>query len=188
MTIHNLLRRIIGILEQAEIPYMLTGSFASSFYGSPRATQDVDLVITVSPEQVLRLLELLPLTDYYVDRSAALEAQRSEGLFNVIDLATGWKVDLIVRKSRPFSREEFDRRNMVDLGGVRLATATAEDVIISKLEWAKLGESQRQVEDAASILRVLGAELDMVYLEKWMEELGLREQWDAALRMAGRDP
>lgn len=102
-------------------------------------------MVSATPEQLRSLVKALPATEYYVDIGAALEAERHEGQFNIVDLATGWKVDLIMRKSRPFSREEFDRRSEVDYHGVRLAIATAEDVLIAKLAWAKLGASERQV-------------------------------------------
>ncbi|HEU4453450.1 MAG TPA: hypothetical protein VFR81_10330 [Longimicrobium sp.] len=185
MSAADLLRRIISALERVRIPYMLTGSFASSFYGAPRATQDVDLVISGTPEQIGSLVESLPPPEYYVDRTAALDAQRTEGQFNVLDLETGWKIDLIVRKSRAFSREEFDRRVEVVLHGVPLMMATAEDVVIAKLEWAKMGESQRQIDDAANILRIRRDRLDEEYLLRWVRELGLDEQWEAARKSAG---
>jgi hypothetical protein len=179
----DIFHHITGALEKVGIPYMLTGSYASSFHGAPRATQDIDLVIAPTPEQLRDLVKLLPPTDYYVDETAALEAHREQGQFNVIELATGWKVDLIVRKARPFSVEEFARRSVVIYGGVRLTIASAEDVLIAKLEWAKMGESQRQIEDAAGIL-TRSKNLDRAYLEKWVEQLGLQAQWRAAHRAA----
>jgi hypothetical protein len=89
-------------------------------------------------------------------------------LFNVTDLATGWKIDLIFRKSRAFSKEEFGRRQAVNLQGLLLFVASAEDVVISKLEWARLAKSPRQIEDMAAILRVRWEGLDKSYLRKWM--------------------
>jgi hypothetical protein len=175
---------VVGALERAGIPYMLTGSFASSYHGSPRATQDIDIVISPTPDQIRTLVKLLPDSEYYVDEDAALDAQRLEGQFNVIDFATGWKVDLIVRKSRPFSRGEFDRRDFVDFLGTKLAIATAEDVVIAKLEWAKMGESERQVEDAAGILRIRAGQLDLDYTRHWVRDLDLGAQFDAACRIA----
>src|SRR5262245_34125565 len=117
MTAEDILGRIVGALEQARIPYMLTGSFASAFHGAPRATQDIDIVISPSADQLRAMVRSLPESEYYVDLGTALEARDQEGQFNVIDFATGWKVDLIVRKSRPFSREEFARRTVVDFKG-----------------------------------------------------------------------
>jgi hypothetical protein len=105
-------------------------------------------------------------------------------LFNVIDQATGWKIDLIIRKSRPFSQEEFRRRQPLMLHDVPLFIARPEDVIISKLEWAKLAQSRRQIEDAAAILRVRWDALDRSHLEKWIGELGLTDEWKEARRVA----
>jgi hypothetical protein len=127
----------------------------------------------------------LPAEEYYVDLDTALEALRSSSLFNVIDLKTGWKIDLIFRKSRPFSEKEFSRRQLVDLQGLRLYIAGVEDVIVAKLEWAKLANSQRQIEDVASMLRLRADTLDKSYLEKWISELDLHEQWSSARRGAG---
>jgi len=185
LTAQDIFRRIIALLDRAGIPYMLTGSFASSYHGAPRATQDIDLVIAPTRSQIGALVKLLPDTEYYVDEDAALDALDREGQFNVIDFATGWKVDLIVRKSRPFSRTEFDRRERVAFQGLDLAIATAEDVIIAKLEWAKLGASQRQVDDAAGILKIRAGDVDLDYLRRWVEELGLEVEWAAACGAAG---
>ena len=164
---------------------MLTGSFASSYHGSPRATQDIDIVIAPSPDQLRALVRFLPETEYYVDLDAALDGLARETQFNVLDLATGWKMDLIIRKSRPFSRVEFDRRAAVDLQGLRLFIATAEDVLLAKLEWAKLGHSQRQIEDAAGIIRIRPDELDREYIENWVRQLNLEQEWKIACRGAG---
>jgi hypothetical protein len=99
--------------------------------------------------------------------------------------APGWKIDLIIRKSRAFSQEEFRRRQRVNLHDVPLFLASAEDVVISKLEWAKLAQSRRQIEDAASILRVRWDALDHSYMAKWIIELDLKKEWDDAQRVAG---
>ena len=118
----------------------------------------------------------MPSNEYYLDLGAALQAYNQQSLFNVIDLATGWKIDLIIRKSRPFSQEEFRRRQRVTLHGAALFVATAEDVVIAKLEWAKLAKPRRQIEDAAGILRARWDELDQAYLGKWIAELGLTRE------------
>lgn len=70
---------------------------------------------------------------------------------------------------------------------MQLAVATAEDVIVAKLEWAKTGSSQRQIEDVAGLIRVRGDEIDLAYVESWVETLGLVEQWALARRLANRD-
>lgn len=119
------------------------------------------------------------------DLDAALEAQQHESLFNLIDLRTGWKIDLIFRKSRLFSRQEFARRQSLDLQGRRLYGASVEDVIVAKLEWAMLAKSQRQIEDTAAILRLRWEALDRPYRERRISDLGLEDQWSLARRAAG---
>jgi hypothetical protein len=185
MSVPQVFQRITTALNQAGIAYMLSGSFASAYYGAPRSTQDIDLVIDAAPTQLRVFVQGLPSNEYYVDLDAALEAHKRQSLFNVIDLATGWKVDLIIRKSRPFSEEEFRRRQQVNLQGTSLFLASAEDIVISKLEWSNLAQSRRQIEDVAAILRVRWAELDHSYLEKWVLELGLKQEWSDAQRAAG---
>ena len=184
MSTEDIFRRIVSALNGAGIPYMLTGSFASSFHGTPRATQDIDLVIAPMASQLRHLVRLLPGAEYYVSEGAALDALGRQGQFHVIDLATGWKIDLIIRKNRPFSRTEFERRSGVELFGLQLFIASAEDVLVAKLERAKAGQSQRQLEDAANLLRVRSDELDRRYIEHWVAELGLQEEWARAKAMA----
>jgi len=185
MSAPEVFQRITAALHQAGIAYMLSGSFASAYYGAPRSTQDIDLVIQANPAQLRAFVQSLPGNEYYVDVDAALEAQKRRSLFNVIDLASGWKIDLIIRKLRPFSEEEFRRRQQVNLDGTPLFLASAEDVVISKLEWSKLARSQRQIEDVAAILRARWVELDLSYLEKWILELGLSKEWNDARHAAG---
>ena len=168
MSASEVLRRITTALDRAGIAYMLTGSFASAHYGAPRSTLDIDIVIAASPAQLRTFIQSLPSTEYYADLDTALEAHKRQSLFNLIDLATGWKIDLIIRKSRAFSLEEFDRRQLVTVQGLPLFVASAEDVVIAKAEWSKLAQSQRQIEDAAAILRLRWPVLDRSYLEKWI--------------------
>jgi hypothetical protein len=185
MTAGHVFERVLAALEASGISCMLTGSFASSYHGAPRATQDIDLVIEPTPEQVLAFVGLLPREEYYVDKGAALEAVRHEGQFNVIDLRTGWKVDLIIRKSRPFSREEFRRKAPAKVEGVEVLVATPEDLLIAKMEWARMGQSARQIEDAAKMLRVRSDQVDRQYVERWVQELRLEAQWSEVQRVAG---
>jgi hypothetical protein len=159
---------------------MVAGSFASTYHGVPRSTHDVDIIIDPTGVTLALLLAALPDADYYVDQDAAKDALRHRSTFNVIDLATGWKVDLIIRKARPFSVEEMARRQRGEIFGATVAIATAEDAIIAKLEWAKLSDSERQLRDIAGVLSVRAATLDVTYIEKWVAELGLEAQWARA--------
>jgi len=178
MNLPEVVPRITAALDQSGIAYMLSGSFASAYYGAPRSTQDIDLVIAATPSQLRAFVQGLPSDQYYVDLDAALEARERQSLFNVVDHDTGWKIDFIIRKSRAFSLEEFSRRRLVDVEGMPLFVATAEDVIIAKLEWSKLSQSQRQIEDVVAMLRMRWASLDRSYLGNYIlvipEPQGLR--------------
>lgn len=178
---NDLIRHVVAALDAAGVPYMLTGSFASSLHGIPRSTQDVDFVISPDDRSIEGLIGHFPSNRYYLSRAAAINAVRQESLFNVIDLETGWKIDFIVRKGREFSRAEFERRTRIELLGVGVFVATPEDVLISKMEWAKRSGSERQIEDAAGIVRTQGRQLDFGYVERWVRGLELQPQWGAAL-------
>jgi len=142
---------------------------------SSRTTNDI--VIAPTAQTIAKFLDRLSEQEYYVSREAAIDALRRNSMFNVIDLESGWKVDLIIRKSRPFSLEEFRRRMAARLFEVPVFVATAEDTILTKLEWAAMGESERQVRDAAGIVSVKATELDREYISRWANELGVAEQW-----------
>ena len=180
----SIVGRVLRALAASNVPYMLTGSFASAFHGAPRTTQDVDIVIAPNLASLTRLLCEFPDDAYYVSREAALQAYGAEGLFNVIDFASGWKVDFILRKSRAFSILEFERRREIPLLGTTLFVASAEDVALSKLEWAKLSGSERQIQDVAAIVRTQRGTLDTEYVERWVGVLGVRSEWAAAQREA----
>jgi hypothetical protein len=134
-------------------------------------------VIEADAEAIERVVEGMRQAGYYVDEGAALEALRIQGQFKAIDPVGGWKADLIVRKDRPFSRTEFARRRMESLLGVHVSLATLEDVVIAKLEWSKLGDSELQRRDVALLLERGRDQLDMEYLERWVGELDLETEW-----------
>ena len=175
--------RLLRRLETLGIPYMVAGSVASSHHGRPRATNDADVVIDPTPEALDALLAALPADGYYVDARIAREALRARRLFNVIDSETAFRVDLMIRKERPFSREEFARRERRELEGLPVFVATAEDTILSKLEWAtKAGEAERHLADALGVLQVSGGRIDRAYVERWAAALGVDDVWRELLR------
>lgn len=181
MTAGAFLGHLATALDEAGIPYMVTGSFASSAHGAVRGTQDIDLVIAPTAEQLRVLIAQFPEDRYYADELDAVDALQHGTQFNIIDFGSSWKADLIIRKSREFSLVEFERRRPHVINGVRLFIATPEDVLIAKLEWAKMGESERQIEDAAGVIATQGANLDRAYVDRWIRELGLEQQWLRAL-------
>lgn len=187
MTLEAFLHRVLELLEAVGIPYMLTGSIAVAYHGDPRATRDLDVVIVPSPDELDRMLDRLEGEGFYVSRETAHEALRRRGQFNAIDPESGWKVDLIVRRDRPFSGSEFDRRERVELLGRPLPIVTAEDLIVAKREWAAKGGTDLHLRDALAVLRHRGRALDRGYIERWVEELELERGWDSLLAEATGD-
>ena len=182
MTLLDPLAEIVEQLERAGIPHMLAGSFASTYHGDPRTTHDIDLVIDPDRRALDRLVGQLDPERFYISPVAVDEAWKRRGRFNVVIMNLGWKVDLIIRKDRPFSLEEFRRRQRAELAGVEVWIATAEDTVISKLEWAKAGESERQIRDVVGILQMREGELDLEYIARWVGVLDLEDLWQ---RVAG---
>jgi hypothetical protein len=183
MTQEGLLLQMAQFLESAGIPFMVVGSHSSSAHSHPRTTNDVDLVIDPTAEQLDRFLSLLG-DRYYVSRESAREALGRRSMFNIIDLDTGWKADLIVRKDRPFSVEEFSRRQLRSLYGQSLPVASPEDVILTKLEWDRITPSERQLRDALNVAAVQWSVLDLAYLRKWAADLGVSEKLEQLLHSA----
>lgn len=180
----DFLRKVTAALEMSGIAYMLTGSVASSMYGTPRSTNDIDIVIESTPAQMMMFAQLMKRFDLYLNEDA-VDALRSRSQVNVIDFRNSWKVDLIIRKEREFSRNEFERRATHEVAGVRLTIATPEDVVLAKLEWSKMsGTSDTQLNDAAGILRAQGSRLDRSYVEHWVQVLEVHDQWEEVLRRA----
>lgn len=182
MTFAGSLAEAIRLLERVAVPYMITGSVAGTYHGEPRSTLDIDIVIDPDGAALERLVDALAAADFYVDRDAARVALRDRTQFNAIG-TDALKIDFIIRKERPFSVEEFARRREVQLPGTSGFLATAEDVIVAKLEWAVATDSERQLRDVAGILSVGGDAIDHAYLARWIAALGLTDAWT---RVVGR--
>lgn len=184
MSLRDLLELVTSKLRESDIPYMLTGSLAGSFHGAPRATQDIDLVIEAPLQDLLELAASLRDAGLYVSDGAIREAHQASGMFNAIDASTGWKIDFIIRKDRSFSEAEFRARQEIELWGMQTSIASAEDMVVAKLERGELGDSERQLRDVAEILRVQGETLDRDRIQRWVEELGLESAWVKARSLA----
>jgi hypothetical protein len=142
-------------------------------------------VISADRDKLKTLMQLFPSQDYYAPLQDALDAYRHRSMFNVLDMRSSWKIDFIFQKSTPFHVEAFRRRKSVTFEGVPTTVISAEDLIISKLEWSKMGESERQAMDAGIVAQKRLRHLDREYIEKWVRELGLAAQWDTARKLGG---
>ncbi|OGQ05345.1 MAG: hypothetical protein A3F82_00985 [Deltaproteobacteria bacterium RIFCSPLOWO2_12_FULL_44_12] len=167
--------KVIDRLDQASILYMLTGSMALNVYGHARATNDMDIVVQISDQNVQKLFRLFE-KDFYVSQEAIKEAVANESLFNIIDNETVFKVDLIVAKKDSFSKQQFDRRREIKIGNRTIFVISPEDLILSKLEWSQESLSEIQENDIKNIMRVLDKGLDKKYLETWASARGFKER------------
>ncbi len=169
----DILREVVQRLEKAAVPYMITGSIAANFFAVPRMTRDIDIVIELSAQDVDRLYGLFE-QGFYIDRDMVIEAVRQGGMFNIIHLQSVFKIDFIVRKNDPYRIEEFKRRMRVAVGDLSLFITAPEDLVLSKLRWAKEGQSELQLRDAANLLGQ-AKDLDIAYLERWAKHLDVAD-------------
>ena len=171
------LRRIVTALNDSGAEHMVVGSLASTFHGEPRTTRDIDIVVEADADSIARFVASLPSSDWYVDADAARDAHSQRSMFNVVDMRSGWKVDVICLRASAFASIEFSRRVSAELLGVPVFVATAEDTILAKLSWCRDSHSERQLRDAAGIVTSMGDQLDKDYLDLWTEELELSALW-----------
>ena len=178
MSQQELLKRFIQILDDLHIEHMVTGSVTSSLQGEPRSTHDIDIVVDLTEEAADRLRGALPPSDFYVSDQAIREALARRTTFNVVDLASGDKVDFWILTDEPFDRSRFARRRVEEILGLRLSISAPEDTILMKLRWSELsGGSQKQFTDALRVYEVQHALLDLDYLDEWASRLGVESLW-----------
>ena len=162
--------KIVGErLESVHVAFMLTGSFALGYYAKPRMTRDLDFVVALTEPHVSQRVQSLS-PDFYVDEDEARTAIKTRRMFNLMHLGSGIKIDLIVLQDSPYRQAEFARRKPIELAGVPTWIVSREDLILSKLVWARDAHSELQMRDARSLL---DERLDWAYLDEWARKLGI---------------
>lgn len=159
-------------LERAGIQYMVSGSTAMNFYARPRMTRDVDIIVEIGAADVGKLMDLFQ-EDFSVDEQEIREAIAHQSLFNIIHYDTVVKVDCVVRKQTAYRLEEFGRRRPLEIDGQRIWVVAPEDLILSKLYWARESLSELQLGDVRNLLEAVPT-VDWEYMEHWAQELGIR--------------
>lgn len=171
----DILLNIVELMEEYKIPYLLTGSFAVSYYGFPRATHDIDFVVEIhrgGKKKILAPLKRLGPGFDYDERSVA-GAVESFGQFDVFHFDSGIKIDFWIRKNDEFERNKFERSRMIKIGDKNISAVSAEDLVLTKLAWCKEIRSERHLRDCVGIIKTQQAELDWGYLNLWAKKLGI---------------
>lgn len=168
----ELLKKITALLSEKKIPYMITGSVGVIFYGRPRASHDIDFVIDTNQNDIKKITEtLLSLTpEFIVDEQAIAEAIfKNHHGFNVLHLPTMLKLDFWLLKDNLFDIERFKRRKTIRLFDQDMQFASPEDTILQKFLWYQDSKIEKHLIDAAFVYQVQQANLDMLYLQKWVK-------------------
>jgi hypothetical protein len=178
--------RISSILDLCDIPYYIGGSLASSLWGEPRYSEDLDLIIFLLPDRVADLVNAL-MPQFYLSEVAVQEAVTGKcSSFNIISLVGTEKVDLFVSQFDGFSLSKLDRRvSYLFPTDDAVWVSSPEDIILQKLVWGQGDRSEKQWRDVLGVLKVQQAKLDINYLNRWAEQLGVNEYLDRALIQAG---
>jgi hypothetical protein len=178
----DVLRDAAQRLDRLALPWMLVGSYASGYYGEPRFTNDVDVVIAYREQDIPAIVAAFE-DDYYVDAGMLSQALQYESLSNVIHNATSHKVDLSPLRQDDYSQVALQRRTRIDMGGFEVWIATAEDMVLAKLHWAKDSRSEMQFRDVLNVMRVT-TDLDLRYLRLWALRLGVSDDLERLLAEA----
>jgi len=176
----DLLRYVVHILEKTGVRYFVTGSTATIFYGDPRFTNDIDIVVDLPESKVSEFCAGFPAADFYVSEPAAREAVATKGQFNIIHGTSGLKVDVIVPELSAFNQSRFARvKRLPTEDAVAVCFASPEDVIIKKMEFHRMGGSDKHLRDITGVLRLSRERIDLDYISKWAKQLNLDDIWAA---------
>jgi len=167
MDLASLLKVVAKRLDKAGIPYMVSGGIAVSYWGFPRTTHDIDIVIEAKKEDKDKIVDLFK-KDFYISPEATEDAIRTRFTFNIIHNKSGLKVDFWLIKKDSFGESEFKRRLKKKMFGEEIFIISPEDLILSKLLGYKETQSDRRLEDAKSILKT--SKVDLNYIKTWAKK------------------
>ncbi|MGR3292570.1 MAG: nucleotidyl transferase AbiEii/AbiGii toxin family protein [Candidatus Scalindua sp.] len=169
----EVLKEVTKSLNNAEIAYMITGSIAMNYYAFPRMTRDIDIVLEIQRKDIATIVNLFN-KNFYVDQDSIERAVNNHGMFNIIHNEYVIKIDFIVKKTAKFRQIEFQRKRQIIIDKVSMWIVSPEDLILSKLWWAKDSLSEMQMADIENLLDS-SVDIDNIYIEKWIEEMNLRD-------------
>ena len=175
----KLLKKVLTVLGENHIDYMITGSLVSSMQGEPRATHDVDILVNITHSAIPPLVDTFTPPDYYISGTAIEDAILRKSMFNLLDTNEGDKVDFWILTDEPFDQSRFARKYEEKMSGLSMKVSRPEDTILMKLRRANLlGGSEKQFTDALRVYEVQFGTLDLTYIESWTERLQVKELWE----------
>jgi hypothetical protein len=174
----DLLRYVAGVIEDMGLRYFVTGSTATIFYGEPRFTNDIDIVVDLPISQAADFCRRFPSDEFYVSEAAARQAALAKTQFNIIHPASGLKVDVIVPEPSEFNESRFARARRLKASADFDASFTSpEDAIIKKMDYYREGGSEKHLRDIAGVLKISRDQIDWAYITRWAEQMGLGDLW-----------
>ena len=174
----KLLKKVLTLLDENHIDYMVTGSIVSSMQGEPRATHDVDILVNISHSTIPAFVDAFLPPDYYISEEAISEAIQHQSMFNLLDTTEGDKVDFWILTNDLFDKSRFSRKYEEKMLGLSMKISSPEDTILMKLKWANLsGGSEKQFTDALRVYEVQFGNLDLRYIELWVSNIKVEELW-----------
>ena len=178
----DLLRYFVTRAEALRLRYFVTGSVATIYFGEPRFTNDIDIVVDLPQEKVRALCESFPGPEFYLDEDAALAAIKQSGQFNIIHPTSGLRIDVMIPSDSAFNRSRFERvRRLRPEKEYEAPFASPEDVILKKLEFYQAGSAEKHLRDIAGVLKIGGNQIDRAYISEWASRLGIGTIWQAVL-------
>ncbi len=167
-------------LNRAVIRYVIGGSVAAIFYGEPRFTRDVDMIVFLNEYAIRQLPEIFPNSEFYLPppEVIAAEAARVErGQFNIIHQKTTFKADIYPTGRDEFNAWAFRNKRQIEFGGETLVLAPPEYVIVRKLEYFREGGSDKHLRDIRGILNISGSQINQPDLQDWIQRRGVVDEW-----------
>jgi hypothetical protein len=183
----DLLRYVARVIEDMRLRYFITGSTATIFYGEPRFTNDIDVVVELPEPRTVDFCRQFPQDEFYVSESAAQQAVCNHSQFNIIHPASGLKVDVIVPEKSEFNESRFVRiKRLHAADDFDAFFASPEDAIIKKMEYYRQGGSEKHLRDIAGVLKISKEQIDIAYISQWARQMGLDDLWSAIQQQVNR--
>jgi hypothetical protein len=179
MKIYELLKKVCQCFNQLNIPYLVTGSIASIAYGEARFTNDIDIVADIKKKHIRDILNCFPEEKFYLSEDSIKDAIVRKFQFNIIHPASGLKVDVIIKKKSEFDDMRFSRVKNFQMDDVGVSFSAPEDVILKKMEYYKMGGSEKHLRDIIGIIRISEELIQFDYIETWVNKLCLEEIWNS---------